>query len=347
MWRSIKEYATAVLRWWWVVPITVIGSMIAQMLKMRNQESAHHMLNSVLDEGVIERLKSVAQPTEQLKHRIEILSICDSKGRKSSLHAWKTAWADYLAAASTCGMFDGDDGKELLSRLRGRDDDGFRSAIAECFACWFFAKRLQLAVFPRPHGRPGKRLEFGVQLPTGLACVEVKAPYRKPPQSRVWSGDDADKLADSLDQANKQFSKDATNILVIVPRLRTRVCAARYQLVRAFLGETKITVPIDTDTGASVGPAEAKFFQEGKFLKLYRDKGGCYDLTPRFTRVGAVVCIEDYISISEPRKVSHSAVVLVNPFADKRIDHSVFSPYPQIPLEDNSLQWSDGRDGFK
>ena len=347
MWRLIKECASAVLRWPWVVPITVIGSIIGLVLKMRNQGSVHDILNSVLDEGVIERLKTVAQPTEQLKHRIEILTASVSKVPKSSLHAWKRAWADYVAAGSTCGMFDGDDGNELLSRLRGSDDDGFRSAIAECFACWFFAKRLQLPLFPRPHGRPGRRLEFEVRLPTGPACVEVKAPYRKPPQTRVWSGDDADKLANCLNEANKQFAKDATNILVIVPRLRTSVCAARYQLVRAFLGETKITVPIDTDSGASVGPAEAKFFQEGKFLKLYRDKGGCYDLTPRFTRVGAVVCIEDYISISEPLKVVHSAVVLINPFADKSIERGVFSPYPHIPAEDNSLQWSDGRDLFE
>lgn len=347
MWRSIKEYASAVLQWWWVLAIAAIGSIIGLMLKTRNRESADHILNAVFDEGVIERLESVAHPTEQLKDRIEKLTVSDSKVPKSSLHAWKRAWADYVAAASNSGMFDGDDGKELLSRLRGGDDDGFRSAIAECFACWFFSKRLQLPVFPRPHGRPGRRLEFEVQLPTGPACVEVKAPYRKPPQVRVWSGDDADKLADCLDEANKQFAKDATNILVIVPRLRTPVCAARYQLVRAFLGEIKITVPIDTDTGTSVGPAEGKFFQEGKFLKLHRDKGGGYDLTPRFTRVGAVVCIEDYISISEPLNVLQSALVLINPFADRRVDRNVFASYPQIPLEDNSLQWSDGRDLFK
>ena len=34
MWRSIKEYVTAVLRWWWVVAITVIGSTIGLMLNI-------------------------------------------------------------------------------------------------------------------------------------------------------------------------------------------------------------------------------------------------------------------------------------------------------------------------
>ncbi len=314
---------------------------------MRHRESADHILNAIFDEGVIENLKSVAHPTEQLKDRIDKLTLCDSKAPNSFLNAWGRAWADYVAAASACGMFEGDDGRELLGRLRGVNDGGFRSAIAECFACWFFAKQLRLPVSPRPHGRPGKKLEFLVDLPTGPSCVEVKAPYRKPPRNRVWSGDDTDKLVKCLDEANKQFAKDATNILVIVPRLRTSVCAVRYQLVRAFLGEITVTVPIDMGTGARAGPAEGKFLQEGKFLKLYRDEGDCYDLTPRFTRVGAVVCIEDYVNITEPLKVVHSAVVLINPFADRLVDRTVFSAYPQISLEDNALQWSDGRHLFE
>ena len=53
---------------------------------MRNQESAEHLLNAVFNEGVIERLKSVAHPTQQLKDRIEILTVCDSlEGTKNVL----------------------------------------------------------------------------------------------------------------------------------------------------------------------------------------------------------------------------------------------------------------------
>lgn len=122
---------------------------------------------------------------------------------------------------------------------------------------------------------------------------------------------------------------------MIVPSLRNPVYIARYQLVRAFLGEINVTIPIDRKTGVTAGPTEWKFFQEGSFLKLY-------NLTPRFTRVGAVVCIEDYMSLDGSR-LEHSAVVLFNPFAECAVDRSEFSSYPQIPLEDNTLRWSDGR----
>lgn len=310
------------------------------------QEAAHHILNAIFDERAIGRLQSVAHPTDQLKDRIETLTVSDIRAQESAHHVRKEAWAHYLGAASTCGMFSGDDGKELLGRLQGVDDKGFRSAIAECFACWFFSQKLKLPLSPRPHGRTGKNLDLLVQLPTGPACVEVKAPYRARPRTRVWSGDDADKLADCLDEANKQFAKDAKNILVIVPQLRTSVCGERYQLIRAFLGNIDITVPIDPSTGP-VGPAEWRFFQEGKFLKLHRDQGDSHDLTPRFTRVSAAVCIEDPIILDEPPRVVHSAVVLINPFAERSVDRTVFSPYPHIPLEDNTLRWSDGCDPFK
>lgn len=131
------------------------------------------MYKKVFPKKVIEQLRNMAHPTDQLQDRLKKIT-----GRPKNFLPWKRAWVDYIEAAWAGGMFDGDDGKELLARLRGVDDEGFRSAIAECFACWFFAKQLELPVSPRPQGRPGKKLEFLVQFPTGSACVEVKAPYR-------------------------------------------------------------------------------------------------------------------------------------------------------------------------
>ena len=82
------------------------------------------------------------------------------------LAVMRDAWAHYLRCSFAVGMFDGKEGEDLRSRLAGRDDEQFRSAMSECFAAWFLSERLGLTVSPRPKGRQTRVLDMAVR------CVE-------------------------------------------------------------------------------------------------------------------------------------------------------------------------------
>src|SRR5262249_45427473 len=157
----------------------------------------------------------VRNPTELLSFRLRVLAAgglnpsVDNQTRR----AYKSAWEVYLQAAFACGLFEGQHGADLRARLTGVDDDNFRSAMSECLAVWYLAGRLKLPIAPRPEGRPGRPLEFLIDHPQGEINVEVKAPYR-PITGNFWWGDDSDALQAALYQANKQFKKDARNLLI-------------------------------------------------------------------------------------------------------------------------------------
>jgi hypothetical protein len=153
----------------------------------------------------------------------------------------------------------------------------------------------------------------------------------------VWFGDDTQVLANALDEANKQFAPSNRNILVLVPALRSRVAAQRYQLIKAFLGEQKIVIPVSPSPLDTPQPARLEFLPEGKFLRLW-------GLTPRFTRVSAVVCVEPRL-VDEDAAVymEHDALVLHNPYASVAASPANFGQCPQFLREGEYLRWSDGR----
>ncbi|MCC6751551.1 MAG: hypothetical protein IT371_28120 [Deltaproteobacteria bacterium] len=127
--------------------------------------------------------------------------------RARRLRIWRArraAWEAYLDAADATGLLDDD----LVARLTGDDEAGFRSATSEAMACWVLAGKLGLQVQPRPPGRKRRLLDLAAEGTVGTFRVEVKAPTEVPiPESGVWSGDDSAVLVDCLRQANEQFAE--------------------------------------------------------------------------------------------------------------------------------------------
>lgn len=156
--------------------------------------------------------------TPELVKRLEILCACgpypSDPARAAEvrcLRAKKAAWEVYLFTAFACGMFEGNRGNDLRGRLTSTDADDFRSAMAECLVCWFLAGKSKLPVDSEAPGRNGRALDMRLVTDQGEIGVEVKSPFRerpKPPPGKrgvFWSGDDADKIAEALESANKQF----------------------------------------------------------------------------------------------------------------------------------------------
>ena len=308
---------------------------------------------------------------------------CDPRKADSlrTLRALKAAWEAYLLAAFACGMFAGEKGKDLLGRLRGADGDGFRSAMAECMACWFFSGRMRLPVIPMAPGRSRKNLEMRINTEDDGIGIEVKAPFREAPMpapgrsTGCWVGDDSDKIAQCLEAANKQFDKDGRNLLVIAPRLLMRMFSERQDLVKAIYGESKITVPINVQTGEP-GLTEVKFFSNGKFLNTVLPGGKRLkvDGLPGYRRISAVVTIEEkivekhpypspfalldrehldeiwpmwkresrlYYSTDNRKWVEHDVLVLHNPHAYHPVSPRMWEGFPQFVELDGGMKWTD------
>ncbi len=152
-----------------------------------------------------------SRPTPELVRRLEIL--CASGPRPAERvqavrlmydRAVRAAWETYVFCAFACGLFEGQRGKELRGRFGSRSDDDFRSAMAECQACWFLAGRLGFPVSGKAPGRGNKMLDMKAVIDDQDVGVEVKAPYREPPPAgQAWSDHDGEALAQCLDAANK------------------------------------------------------------------------------------------------------------------------------------------------
>src|SRR5215475_10497324 len=96
-------------------------------------------LEEVFPPSIIEVLRSVPNPTEALRTRLHVLM--DDLPYVPDVQLLREAWEKYLRCATRLGFFDGAQGEDLRSRLVGRDDDLFRSAMSECFAAWFLSER--------------------------------------------------------------------------------------------------------------------------------------------------------------------------------------------------------------
>jgi hypothetical protein len=168
----------------------------------------------------------------------------------------------------------------------------------------------------------------------------VKAPYR-PITGGFWWGDDSDALQSVLHAANKQFEKGARNLLVVVPRLPLPISHNwRVPLERAFIGETVIQVPIDTGTGGPVGSATFPFKQSGDFMKTWPTKTdqNAVRREPRHTRVGAVLCLNDY---DDGPEVKHRAFMTHNPNAAVPLPRDLWPGIPDFSCQSGRWCWSD------
>ena len=113
-----------------------------------------------------------AKPTDELIDRLIVLCDCgpypSDPFAAYDLRCWrarKAAWEAYLFTAFACGMFEGDRGKDLRARLRSRNADDFRAAVAECQACWFLAGKMKLSVAPSAVGGEARTLTWDCASP--------------------------------------------------------------------------------------------------------------------------------------------------------------------------------------
>jgi len=118
----------------------------------------HDPLKDVFSQEVKDAWR--ANANEELINRLRILCACGpypsdphAAHDLRCFRAKKAAWETYLFTAFALGFFQGQRGQDLRARLRSRDADGFRSAIAECMACWFLAGRMKLPSDPVAPGR--------------------------------------------------------------------------------------------------------------------------------------------------------------------------------------------------
>jgi hypothetical protein len=249
-----------------------------------------------------------------------------------ALSARRLAWWSYLAHADRVGLLEDND---LCHRLTDTDDDNFRGALAECLTVWFFAKQLNLTL--RRHNAIGRRADFEAD---GGIHIEVKAPYVPVPGNAI-AGDDASVIRDSIREAGKQFRSGFTNIVVLVPILRTPVWMDRDQFVKATIGEWALSVPICLDSNVAPGEATPTFLQKGKLAQWFptQDGGGKTDLT----RVSAVVMIEEGTMLSEEGiALQHYVHVIHNPFAACPLSAPLFQSHPQLVVHGEAyMAWTD------
>ena len=344
-------------------------------------------LRAVFTPDVLRTWSVVSKPSDALVHRLNVLnasgpSPADAEKSYSMKRrrAIRAAWEVYLEASFACGMFEGERGTELRARLIGIDDDGFRSAIAECMTCWFLAGRMRFQVHGLAQGRGAKMLDMLAVLPDGEAGVEVKAPFRERPVGTTsWFGNDAGKIRQCLETAEKQLSKDTPNIVVIAPSLRTPMFADRRVLVQAIYGESVIVLDYNTEKGRMENE-RLEFSPRGKFLNRKRPDGKLLkpDGFPAYQRVSAVLCIEEHIRETHPfpadecvlasiadrergelirlvekkRKLycgganqlwmEHNVLLLHNPYSYHAISEELWSEFPQLVPRGDHMEWTDG-----
>jgi len=291
-------------------------------------------------------LEARPNKSDRLKERLAVLGGNVSHQRYH--RAQKGAWEAYLSAAFALGLFEQPHGEDLRARLTGDDDDAFRAAMAECMVGWVLAGKLKLNVTPRPEGRRGHPLEYLIHDKSGGIRVEVKSPYRPRPARGGWCGDDSDLLAAALKSANDQLESGVRNLLALAPSIRMPVYLDRGQLARAFYGQPLLTWPFDVTTGCAAGPTTIEFSPDGSFLNLRNRTGKLIKLDgmPAYTRVGAVVCIEEEPQSDNPPWIDHKILVAHNPYAADPTPQEIWGSIPQLIEVADGMAWNDSAKPF-
>ncbi len=346
-------------------------------------------LKAVFTSEVLRTWYGARSPTDSLRDRLDVVTACGPypADREKAYHvrwlrARKAAMEAYIGAAFSCGMFNGERGKDLRMRLTGTQDVLFRSGMAECMTCWFLAGHMKLPVDGEAKGRNSNTLDMQVVLPDGLAGVEVKAPLRnRPSPGTVWTGDDSDKIMHCIKKANKQFTDDRMNLLVVAPSLRTTMFADRRVLVRAAYGKSVIVGDFNVALGR-IENLRSEFAPRGKFLNKQLRGGNPIkpDGLPACRRISAMICLEERLRETHPypvedlvcagsgfhaqgelsriidkkcdmnlshandRWIEHAVLILHNPNAHHPISEELWTEFPQLVAREDEMAWTDGYD---
>ncbi|MCC6795254.1 MAG: hypothetical protein IT366_09060 [Candidatus Hydrogenedentes bacterium] len=190
--------------------------------------------------------------------------------------------------------------------------------------------------------------------------AEVKAPYRAIPEDEDgWWGDESDMVQRVVEEANKQFSADQPNLLILTPTFRRSVFEGRGQLVRGLFGKEVIAFTIDNRTGAAIGEPWSEFRPDGPFLATKQKNGRWFKPSrqPRNTKVAAVLCIEerlnwnrcyfsgDHVFDESPFNrswIEHDVLLAHNPHATHPIRQDIWGDIPQLIPQDGKMVWTDG-----
>jgi hypothetical protein len=271
-----------------------------------------------------------------IRRRHELFS--SSATLKPGMKRLQAAWRAYVLHALSTGIADAD----LRGRLTSEDDNAFRGALAECMVAWFFHKKLGVALRrPRVMGR-GRVYDF--ESDSGL-CIEVKAPHI-PIVGNGWSGDDAPTLRACVEEAGGQFKKGNTNLVVIVPLLRTPLWMERNQLTTAFIGQWALSVPIRLEPLAPIEEPSEVFLPNGHLTRPIPTDTGTKTM---WTRIAAVATLEERtVWRGEKVAMRYPFHVVHNPFAaTPRLDGSIFGSHPQLTIRgENQMGWTDGASTF-
>jgi hypothetical protein len=327
---------------------------------MMNRQSDY--LDCIFTTGVREAWRN--RPSEDVIWRLHVLEACGpypsdqmDAMRVARFRALKASWEAYLAAGDSCGLFDGNRGNDMRARLTDRNPGNFRSALAECLACWFLRCHLGLHVEPDTAGRGAKNCDMHLRLDDLSVGVEVKAPFRaRSPNGEGWCGGEDDKLSEAINAANKQMDDRCPNLLVLVPDLRTSICEARTDLLRAAFGVTYGTLDVDPITHQT-GPFRLEFDAAGRFLRPQKPGG-----LPGCQRISAILCIEPQTITTNCRSildlwffdcqrsqavVDHRGVVIHNPCAYHSLPRDIWGDCPQLlPDGQGSVVWTDGKPAY-
>ncbi len=311
--------------------------------------TSERIMRHIFTPHVLEQLKSTKNMTDHLNFRIDVLEASDppppddlSVTRLQYLKAKKAAWETYFSAAQAIGLLDGKEGNDLIAKLRGKDGAHFYSAVAECLSCWYLASKLRLQVETKPKGRGGKMLDLLVQYNGEQFNVEVKAPFWEE-DAELHLTEDSKKMNKCLKNANEQFAKECNNILFLVPKYPTILFHFRDPLIQAFYVEEGIALLMDIKTMKPIEPSRIATRPTGSFLRNATYKGNFFkpDKSPRYTRVGAVVVLEEFYNTTQSSIfIDHYCLVLHNPHAIRPISQNIFTNCAQCIKVNDHMEWT-------
>jgi hypothetical protein len=117
-------------------------------------------------------------------------------------------------------------------------------------------------------------------------------------------------------------------------------------LIKAYFGEDKIVIPLNSNTGEPAGLTRSEFIPDGHFLstKLPGGKPIKKDGTPGYTRVSAVICMEPYMRVmpSYDYIIDHNILIAHNPYSKHELPQNIWDDAAQLIRLGDSMQWNDG-----
>jgi hypothetical protein len=112
----------------------------------------------------------------------------------------------------------------------------------------------------------------------------------------------------------------------------------RDRLGRAFIGEDVIRIPIDVRTGGPAGPDHLVFKESGRLARAWTSDAS-QNPTRRFTRVGAILCLEEF---EQRGVVNPDTLVVHNPYAAHPLPRKPFLGIPEFFCDPaGHWRWSD------